>query len=167
MKNIKYSSRNSRNTAFSAKIGCSNDFYINNVLCEKTMKYKEKVQSKSAETAISGVLPAFSAIISKIGLGHVLSIAKTHLWAKSKKKIIAKSRRNAKRLVFPAYFSQKLDSAIFWALLIRIFMQNLCKKSEKTNDEISRKCQKTGFSGIFPAFSAEKKNFRKSVTLIF
>ena len=32
---------------------------------------------------------------------------------------------------------------------------------EKTNDEISRKCQKTGFSGIFPAFSAEKKYFSK------
>ena len=30
---------------------------------------------------------------------------------------------------------------------------------EKTNDEISRKCQKTGFSGIFPAFSAGNEFF--------
>ena len=56
----------------------------------------------------------------------------------------------------------------------KIFLQNrtrsyfehcqyafLCKKSEKTNDEISRKCQKTGFSGIFPAFSAGKICFLK------
>ena len=38
---------------------------------------------------------------------------------------------------------------------------SLYKKSEKTNDEISRKCQKTGFSGIFPAFSAGKICFLK------
>ena len=53
----------------------------------------------------------------------------------------------------------------------RIFLKNwtwpcfvyasLCKKSEKTNDEISRKCPKTGFSGIFPAFSAGKNFFLK------
>ena len=36
---------------------------------------------------------------------------------------------------------------------------SLWKKSEKTNDEISRKCQKTGFSGIFPAFSAGNEFF--------
>ena len=49
-----------------------------------------------------------------------------------------------------------------------IFQENLepcplplCKKSEKTNDKISRKCQKTGFSGTFPAFSAKKKFFSK------
>ena len=44
---------------------------------------------------------------------------------------------------------------MFWALL----NASLCKKSEKTDDEISRKCQKTGFSGIFPAFSAGKIYF--------
>ena len=41
---------------------------------------------------------------------------------------------------------------------MRIFVE---KKSEKTNDEISRKCQKTSFSGIFPTFSAGKKYFSK------
>ena len=35
------------------------------------------------------------------------------------------------------------------------------EKIRKTNDEISRKCQKTSFTGIFPAFSAGKKVFRK------
>ena len=38
---------------------------------------------------------------------------------------------------------------------------SLSKKSEKTNDEISRKCPKTGFSGIFPAFSAGNEFFLK------
>ena len=37
----------------------------------------------------------------------------------------------------------------------------LNKESVKTNDEISKKCQKTGFSGIFPAFSAGKICFSK------
>ena len=55
--------------------------------------------------------------------------------------------------------SQKPDSAMFLALLIRIFLQN--KISEKTIEEISRKCQKTSFSGIFPAFSAGKKCISK------
>ena len=76
-------------------------------LGEKTMKYKEKVRTKSVKTAISGIFQAFSAgkeFFSKIGLDHVLSIASAHLYE---------------------------------------------KKSEKTNDEISRKCQKTSFSGIF------------------
>ena len=66
----------------------------------------EKVQRKSAETAISGIFPAFSA----------------------KKKC-----------------SEILDSAKFWTLLIRVFVQKLKK--------MSRKCQKNRFfrhiSGIF------------------
>ena len=33
------------------------------------------------------------------------------------------------------------------------------KNQKKTNDEILRKCQKTGFSGIFPAFSAGNEFF--------
>ena len=51
-------------------------------LCEKTAKYKKKVQWKSAKTAISGIFPAFSAgkkFFSKIGLGHILGIINTHL----------------------------------------------------------------------------------------
>ena len=86
---------------------------------KKTTKYKEKVQRKSAKTAISGKFPVFLAgkkFFSKIGPGHILAIINTHLCAKN---------------------------------------QN------KTNDKISRKCQKTGFSGIFPAFSAGKKFFPK------
>ena len=88
------------------------------LLCEKEQQNKWKM-------AISSIFPVFSAgkkILSKIGLGHVMSIAITHLCAKN------------------------------W---------------KKTNDEISRKCQKTGFSGIFPAFSAGKNFFRKSGSVTF
>ena len=58
------------------------------ILCEKTTKYEEKTQTKSAKTAISGIFPEFSAgknFFSKIGLGHVLSIVNAHLCAKIQK----------------------------------------------------------------------------------
>ena len=40
----------------------------------------------------------------KIGLGHVLGFANTHLCAKNQKKQLMKSRENAKNPVFSAYF---------------------------------------------------------------
>ena len=73
----------------------------------KITKYVEKVQRKSAETAISGIFPAFSAgkrFFSKIGLSHILGIANTRLCAKNQEKQMMKSRENAKKPVFPAYF---------------------------------------------------------------
>ena len=76
-------------------------------LSEKTTKYKEKVRTKSVKTAISGIFPGFSAgteFFSKIGLDHVLSIANAHLYGKNQKKLMMKSRENAKKPVFPAYF---------------------------------------------------------------
>ena len=50
---------------------------------------------------------------------------------------------------------------MFWPLLIRIFMQ----KIRITNDEISRKCQETGFSSVFLAFSAGKIFFFSKIGL--
>ena len=46
-------------------------------------------------------------IFSKIGLGHVLSIANTHLYAKNQRKLMMKSRENAKKPVFPAFSAGK------------------------------------------------------------
>ena len=43
----------------------------------------------------------------------------------------------------------------------RVNLKDYLKVGPKNNDEISRKCQKTGFSGIFPAFSAGKNFFPK------
>ena len=62
---------------------------INNVFVQKTKKYHEKIQWKSAKTAISGIFPSFS------------------------------TGKN-----FPC----KSNSAIFWALLIRIFEEKIRKK---------------------------------------
>ena len=79
---------------------------VSNVLSEKTTKFKEKARRKTAKMAISGIFPAFSAgkkFFSKIGLGHVLGIANTHLYAKNKRKLKMKSRENTKKPVFPAY----------------------------------------------------------------
>ena len=76
-------------------------------LSEKTTEYKEKVRTKFAKTAISGIFPAFSAgkkFFSKIRLGNVMGIANTHLCAKKWKKLMMKSRENAKKPGFPAYF---------------------------------------------------------------
>jgi hypothetical protein len=76
-------------------------------LSEKTTKYKEKVRTKSAKMAISGIFPAFSAgkkFSSKIGLGHIMGIANTHLCAKNQKKLMKESRENVKKPGFQAYF---------------------------------------------------------------
>ena len=114
------------------------------LLSEKTTKYKGKVRTKCAKTAISGIFPAFSAgkkIFSKIGLGHIMGIANTHLCAKNQKKLMKESRENVKKPSFPAYFRyfqpgkiffRKSGSVTFWALPFCIFVP-------KINETISRK----------------------------
>ena len=65
-----------------------------------------------------------------------------------------KSDENLQKRRFPAYFRH---FRIFLSLghVFSIANAHLYGKNQKkTNDEISRKCQKTGFSGIFPTFSA-------------
>ena len=108
-------------------------------LCEKTTKYEEKTRTKSAKTAISGIFPAFSAFnfFLEIQLGHILGIAFTHLCAKNRKKLMIKSRANAEKPVFPAYFRyfrpekyfvQKPGSVTFWASPFCIIVQKNQKK---------------------------------------
>ena len=72
-------------------------------LSEKTTKYKEKVRAKCVKTAISGIFGQ-KKNFSKIRLGHVLSIPNMPVCAKNRKKPMMKSRENAKKPVFPAYF---------------------------------------------------------------
>ena len=108
-------------------------------LCEKTTKYEKKPQTKSAKTAISGIFPVFSAgkkFFSKIRLGHILGIAKTHLCAKNQKKLMMKSRENAKKPVFPAYFrhfrpEKKFFSKIGLRHILAITILHLCAKNQK------------------------------------
>ena len=73
------------------------------ILCEKTTKYKGKVRTKSAKTAISGIFGRKKNFL-KIGLDHVMSISNMHLCAKNWKKLTMKSREMAKKPGFPAYF---------------------------------------------------------------
>ena len=111
--------------------------------------------------AISGIFPAFSAgkkIFSKIGLGHIMGIANTHLCAKNQKKLMKESRENVKKPSFPAYFRyfqpgkiffRKSGSVTFWALPFCIFVpknqQKLMSQSreklvtdERTNGRTNR-----------------------------
>ena len=142
-------------------------------LSEKTTKYKEKVQWKSAKTAISGIFPAFSAgkkILSKVGLGHVMGIANKHLCAKNQKKLMKESRENVKKTGFPAYFWYFRPEKVFLKnrtppCFGHCYYAFLNKQSVKTNEEILRKCQKNGFSGIFPAFSAGNEFFFSKIWL--
>ena len=52
---------------------------------------------------------------------------------------------------------------MLWALLIRIFMQKIKKLMMKSR----KNAKKTGFSGIFPAFSAGRESGRKSGSVTF
>ena len=101
--------------------------------CEKIKKYKEKVQWKSSKTAISGIFPAFSAgkkFSLKIGLGHVLSIANARLYGKNQKKLMMKSRENAKKPVFPANFRHfRPEMNFFRKIFFRSKIPEIYRKS--------------------------------------
>ena len=124
-------------------------------LCEKTTKYEEKSRTKSAKTAISGIFPAFSAgkkFFSKIGLGHVLNIMNTHLCAKNQKKLMIKSRENAKKPVFPAYFRHFRPEKNFFehrapSHFRYYYFASVCKISWKNIKYSSRNSRNT----VFPA----------------
>ena len=62
-----------------------------------------KICKKDDFRHISGIFGR-KKIFSEIGLGHILGIANTHLCAKNQTKLMMKSRENAKKPVFPAYF---------------------------------------------------------------
>ena len=69
----------------------------NNEICGKSPK---KICRNSDFQHISGKV-----FFSEIGLGHVLSIAKTHFKQKNQRKLMTKSRENAKKpFFFSAYF---------------------------------------------------------------
>ena len=66
---------------------------------------KKKPEQKLQKRRFPAFFREFSTekkFFSKIGLGHVLSIVNAHLCAKIQKKLMIKSRENAKKPVFPA-----------------------------------------------------------------
>ena len=103
---------------------------------------------KSQEKCQKTGFPVFSAgkkFFSKIGLGHILSIVNTHLCAKNQKKLMIKSRENAKKPVFPAYFRHfRPEKNFFLKIGLRhilgiAILHHCAKKLEKTNEPIPRK----------------------------
>ena len=79
---------------------------------------------------ISGIYP--EKLLPKIGLGHVLSIANTHLCAKNQKKLMIKSRENAKKPGFPAFSAgKKFFPKIGLRHILGIAILHLCAKIRK------------------------------------
>ena len=75
---------------------------------------------------------------SKIGLGHVLDIAKTHLCVKNQKKLMMKSRENAKKPVFPAYFRNfQPENFFFWKSGCHILDIIILRQYAKFHEKIS------------------------------
>ena len=120
-------------------------------LSEKRMKYKEKVRTKSAKMAISGIFDQ-KKIFLKNRTRPCFGLANTHLCAKNQKKLMMKSRENAKKPVFPAYFRhfrpekyvfRKSCSVTFQVLPFCINVQNFMKKYKVQ----LRKFKKYRFSG--------------------
>ena len=80
-----------------------------------------------------------------------------------------KSKENLEKRRFPVFSARKkMFSKIGLSHILGIANTRFCAKNQEKKMMKSRENpKKTGFSGIFPAFSAEKKIFRKSVSLIF
>ena len=114
------------------------DCYQQYFMWKKQKYHNFKNQGKSWKMAISCIFPFFRGrkkFSSEIGLGHILS-ANTHLWAKNQEKLTMKSRENAKKTVFPAYFRhfrpeknvfRKSGSITFWTLSFCIFVPKIRK----------------------------------------
>ena len=90
-----------------------------------------------------------------IAINNVFVWKNNEIWKKNPKQNLQKRR-------VAAYFRHFRPKKNFLKNRIlscfeHYYYASLCKKSEKTNDKISRKCQKIGFSSIFSAFPA--KNF--------
>ena len=115
-KKCRFSGENQLFRRFLDSSGFKNQFYwqlnhawwlallLTTFLCEKKQR---NIRKKSDENLQKRRFPGFSAgkkFFSKIGLGHVLSIANAHLYGKNQKKLMMKSRENAKKPVFPVYF---------------------------------------------------------------
>ena len=97
------------------------------------------MREKSEQNQQKRRFPVFSAgkkFFTKIGLGHVMSIANMHLCAKNCKKLMMKSREITKKPVFPAYFRhfrpekyvfRKSGSLTFQTLAFCISVPNFMK----------------------------------------
>ena len=117
-------------------------------LCEKTTKYEEKTQTKSAKTAISDTCPVLRTgkiFFLQNGFQLLFSSTNAHLCAKKLEKSNDKISRKSQKIAFFGTFPALVTGKNF-------FLENpapshfgyhhfasLCKISEKTNEPITRK----------------------------
>ena len=70
-----------------------------------------------------------------------------------------KSKENLQKRRFPAYFQHFRPEKMFSKIANTRFCAKNQEKQMMKSRENAKKLQKTGFFGIFPAFSVEKKKF--------
>ena len=95
-----------------------------------------KICKKGEFRHISGIFGRKEKFYHKSDLAMLRALLISIFVQKNQKKLMMKSRENAQKPVFPGYFrhfrpeenlSQKSDLVMFWALLIRIFVQKIRK----------------------------------------
>ena len=108
------------------------------------MKKQRDIRKKSNENQYISDIFGKKKFFSKIQLSHILGIANKRLCAKNRKKLMMKSRENAKKPVF-RHISGIFGRKNFFfknrapSLFGNHHFASLCKKSEKTNESIPRK----------------------------
>ena len=107
---------------------------------KRTTKYVEKVQRKSAETAISSIFPVEKIFSRKSDLAMFWALLK-HIFEKKIKKLMTKSWGNAKKLVFPVYLAE--------THFRHYRFPSVCKFSWKNIKYKSRNSRNTFCSGDF------------------
>ena len=128
------------------------------------------MRKKSNKNLQKRRFPVFSAgkkFFLKIGLGHIMGIGNTHLCAKNQKKLMMKSRANAKKPVFPAFSTGKIKcfSKIGLGQILDItILHRVCKTLWKNIKYSLRNSRNTVFrrKSVVPAIF-RKLRLQKSV----
>ena len=113
---------------------------INNILCEKSKEISQLLRPMKLK---KWWFPAYFRHFrqEKIGLDHILGIPNTHLRAKNQRKLIMKSRENAKKNGFSVIYARKCffpKSVTFQILPLCISVHNFMKKYEVYSSGNSR-----------------------------
>ena len=134
------------------------------------MKKQRNIREKSEQNLQKRGFPAYfqffgrKKFLSKIRLGHVMSIANMHLCAKNWKKLMMKSREMAKKPVYPAFSAGKIRlSKIGLGHILDIGILHQCAKFHEKIYSTAREIQeipffrrKSAVPAIFSKFRLQK-----------
>ena len=144
-------------------------FYI---LCQKSGKNNEPISRKVGNEQTDRqhehqLIYRTSEVGPKIGLGYILGIANTHLCAKNRIKLMMKSRENAKKPGFPAYFRHFRPEKNISEIGIGHILSNANTLVEKIRKKSDENLQKRRFQAYFRHFRPEKNFSQKSEWVMF